>query len=229
MNVKIIFAFLTILLLASCKTDNGPEISEVVELEQFSSINMMMAGEVVIKKGATQHVEIKGPEKIVQNIVKNVRSDCWDIRLPNGFNYDYQDLVITITADKMMDIQLSGAGSILSTESQPIQKVVLSGSGKIELNTAADSLSTILSGSGSLVISGKAEEANHIISGSGSLMGYELETEETKVVISGSGSALVNAKSNLNAVIVGSGAIRYIGKPSVTTTVSGSGTVIDSN
>jgi hypothetical protein len=64
------------------------------------------------------------------------------------------------------------------------------------------------------------------VAGSGDAWLRELEAEDVKVSVAGSGDARVNARQRLRVAVAGSGDVRYTGPASnVTTVVTGSGTV----
>ena len=53
----------------------------------------------------------------------------------------------------------------------------------------------------------------------------ELESDEVRVSIAGSGDAAVNAQKSLDVSIAGSGDVSYVGNPAVKSSVAGSGSV----
>ena len=63
------------------------------------------------------------------------------------------------------------------------------------------------------------------ISGSGTYDGVALDSQDARVGVSGSGRAEVTVTGTLDATISGSGSITYDGGPSVTSEVSGSGSI----
>lgn len=58
---------------------------------------------------------------------------------------------------------------------------------------------------------------------------FELTTERTSVVLSGSGNGEVSAIEELTVVLSGTGNVFYKGNPALDVTVAGVGDVIDAN
>lgn len=90
-------------------------------------------------------------------------------------------------------------------------------------------LESKISGSGSISIAGYTNDLNHTTSGSGEFEGFDLESRDAYVKISGSGTANGYATETLNVQINGSGDVYYKGSPEITTNSSGSGSLISAN
>ena len=74
-------------------------------------------------------------------------------------------------------------------------------------------------------MNGAARDLNAAISGSGTIKAQELQAENGKISIAGSGTCYVNVNDRLNVSIAGSGDVRYKGSPSVKSSVAGSGNI----
>jgi hypothetical protein len=86
-------------------------------------------------------------------------------------------------------------------------------------------------GSGNVMVSGSMESDYLELSllGSCSFYGFSLRVESCQVDITGSGNCEITAGSQLDVSIEGSGSVFYKGNPSVTSHITGSGGVVDSN
>ena len=82
-----------------------------------------------------------------------------------------------------------------------------------------------ISGSGRVEPTGTADTLVVEISGSGHYLGEDLEASFGTVRVSGSGEAVVNVADNLDVDVSGSGGVQYIGEPTVTESISGSGDI----
>jgi len=80
-------------------------------------------------------------------------------------------------------------------------------------------------GNGDITLSGQSRDLQSQISGSGDLKARDLQAENVKVGIRGSGDANVFASVSLDASISGSGDVNYRGNPKVTSTIHGSGSI----
>jgi len=88
-------------------------------------------------------------------------------------------------------------------------------------------LTMTISGSGLLSAAGTATRLDVTINGDGQAQLSQLIARDVHAVVSGSGLIQVTATTSLDAAIPGSGTIIYSGNPpQVTTSVTGSGTVI---
>ena len=60
-------------------------------------------------------------------------------------------------------------------------------------------------------------------------MSFGLLSENCVVSLPGSGNCEVNVNSNLDIFIGGSGSVYYTGSPAITSTITGSGEIINGN
>ena len=92
-------------------------------------------------------------------------------------------------------------------------KALISGSGNIYTNRTVTGISKV--------------EA--VISGSGDFQGFGFNTNNSDVLISGSGNVETTASEALSIKISGSGNVYYKGFPAINTNITGSGNVINRN
>ncbi|MCK5822165.1 MAG: DUF2807 domain-containing protein [Bacteroidales bacterium] len=239
---------LTTLLFSSCQQDNSLVVTQTFDLDEFKSVDLSIAANVIIEKGETQKVEITGPELTVNEIEKIVNSGIWDINLPENYNKRYLDLEIVITSNGIEEIAISGSGDIIVKDSMPLSSVIITGSGNIiaedtmplssiiitgsgDVDTKIETptLNSEISGSGNIMISGQTDILKHVLSGSGNFKGFDLQTNDAEITITGSGNIEVFATKNLIVNISGSGNVLYKGNPAITSNISGSGNIINSN
>jgi len=126
-------------------------------------------------------------------------------------------------------VRISGSGDTgISTLETGECEVSVSGSGDVTVDRLdAARVGVTITGSGDVEVSGGETEVQRItISGSGDYEARRLESAEAEVVVNGSGSADLHVRDVLAVKIRGSGDVRYRGRPSVRSTVTGSGDVI---
>lgn len=209
-----------------CISGSGTVVSQELNVPPFQSLALLGSAEVIIREGNTQLVEVEGQQNIINLINTDVRGGHWDI-FTEGCVRNSRGLTYYITVPNLELIGLSGSGNI-STENtlnSDELSLVLSGSGRIDVRAECSEIISNITGSGVIRIAGTAEDAQVMISGSGGYQGFELETETTRVNISGSGDADVTVSELLQAIITGSGNVIYRGNPTVDTNITGSGTV----
>jgi hypothetical protein len=183
----------------------------------------MLQANLYVTQDGTNTLEIEAYENLFDIIETSITNGILNIKttrhidtsFPKGFLK--KPVNIYVSMDKITDLTMAGSGKLLGqTEiSSDALNIVCSGSGKVDLNLKAIRLSTKLSGSGTINLKGTATEHDLILSGSGRIKAYDLITEKTKAIISGSGSANVNASKELSSRVSGSGKIRYKGDPKI--------------
>ena len=80
-------------------------------------------------------------------------------------------------------------------------------------------------GACSMTLEGKAEKLSAELLGAGNLKAAALPVKSAIVSVTGTGSAEVNATSDLNASITGAGSIKYKGSPRITKQILGVGSI----
>lgn len=211
---------------------NGIPSTEGRITPDFERVKSAGAFDVHITSGDEYEVVISAEQNIIPYIETSV-SGGGVLYIESRGTYNLKNrlpMEVFITTPELQGVNLSGSGVITSdyftTEHYDIS---LSGSGKISVAVEAEQIDASISGSGKLELSGIAEDAFFNISGSGDIDSYNLELNNCKASISGSGNMWVNASENLHATIAGSGNIYYYGNPSVQTHIAGSGNVIHEN
>jgi hypothetical protein len=158
------------------------------------------------------------PREVIEVFVKGPYPD--EIKL-SGSGLIYTDTIF----NDYLSLKISGSGDIDSKFVGETFESTISGSGRMFLYADCKRMETLLSGSGRIEAEGYADDARYTITGSGKIMALDLEAEEARVLISGSGDLYLNVFDELTGTISGSGNIYYIGRPSVNVTITGSGRV----
>ena len=227
------------LLFTSCSDDSyvgeGPIVTEVIVLNDFSAIENMGTNNVEIVKGSVQKVEVTGHANIIDRLKREVGGNTWRIELQEG-SYKNADLSVHITVPEMNRAILEGSGMIVLNDFSSQEQVALGiyGSGDIEVhgNDGCKNLNVVIEGSGNVFALEEfpdIENTNLRIIGSGSIIAYPLKATNSSVDIVGSGICKVNVETDLKVRVEGSGTVYYKGNPTIDSSVSGSGKVIDAN
>jgi len=128
----------------------------------------------------------------------------------------------------LTNISLSGSGDLWNEDVLQMEKLSTSitGSGDVVLEVKTSSIEGKVTGSGDLTLKGSTESLSAKVTGSGDFHGFDLDSKNTDVAVTGSGDAKVVSTQNLKARVSGSGDIRYKGNPKKEDTkVSGSGSI----
>ncbi len=195
----------------------------------FDEVVMRISGRVYIKQGNKNEVILEGEEDYLERVETDVRGDKLSIGM-RGRNWSFRRsprLNIYITVKELRGVSVTGSGNVIGQtvfEADDIN-LSISGSGDIELDLDVKNVESRISGSGNIELKGSAEFAKLGMSGSGKYLAEELKVDDYRVSISGSGKSSINAQEKLDVRISGSGSVYYRGRPSVNSSVAGSGKV----
>lgn len=219
--------------LASFKFSTVLREQEDRNVGAFTKISLGYPAHVELRKGNSHSVRVEGDKDQLDMLITEVKDGRLYIRRKDTGSWiswgsdDKKRVNIYITTPAVEAVSVSGSGKLVSKDTFKGERMDLavSGSGSITLQADVDNLSSKISGSGNIYLKGESNHAMASISGSGSLKGYEFETKEATVKISGSGSCEIKAKDSLKSTISGSGRVSYEGSPRIDSRVSGSGSV----
>lgn len=205
----------------------GPIVTKTLNLSDFNSLSLNIAGNLYLRQGNRQQVEVEGQQNIIDLLTTEVKNNHWKIKFDRNVS-NYKNLKVYVTIPDLTYLGLSGSGDIVTQGKFTNLKDVgigVSGSGNLSLALDARDIKTRLSGSGDVDLSGSGNALSIQISGSGNVSARELSVNECEVRISGSGDVRVDVRNQLEVAISGSGDVQYSGNPSVRSKVSGSGEV----
>lgn len=205
----------------------GTPVRKVIQVDPFTELVNEGDFEVVISKGAVQHVEIEAQAELIDLVRTDVSGGTWNIRTTKGYSTD-GPLIIHITTPQLTGLTVDGSGDIRSED--------VFGGGDVEFDVAGSGNIGIVhldvkkieaadKGSGDINLGGTASELAAVIMGSGAINAAGLTCNEAEVTIKGSGDVSLTAISKLAISIEGSGNVRYQGKPDLSTEITGSGSV----
>ena len=214
----------------NCVNGSGPIVTRTLHVDQFDGVSLNMDADVFITQGPVFEVQVEGQNNIIDELERDARNGVWEIETDRCIT-SYSRLDIFITMPDIRSLINRGSGEIFGENDFVVNDLDLriSGSGDMDLSLEADDIEIIISGSGELHLIGSCDTAEHIISGSGDMEAFDLLTEETEILISGSGDAQVHAIDFLKVTMSGSGDVFYKGNPVTDITITGSGDVIDAN
>ena len=205
--------------LFSCKKQklqgDGAIVTETRNVTNFYGVSVSGSSKIFIIQGNTFDVQVKAYENLLPSLTTIVEDGTLKIAYKNNANISNDNSEITITMPSLTGLTLAGDGSI-NTKGQFI------GTDNFVINA---------SGSGTISMeNGSANNLRVTISGSANVKTFAFPVQRAEVSVSGSGNAEINVAKTLNATISGSGNIYYKGAAeSITTKITGSGKVVNSN
>jgi hypothetical protein len=209
---------------------NGNIKTEDRSVSDFKNVEVGGAAKILVSQGDHPAVKIETDENLLQYIEVRQEGNKIYIREKRGFNLrPTHEIRVYVTAAVFNSIDASGACDIIGetkiTNAEALELQV-SGAGDIKMEVDAPKLSAEVTGSGSVNLKGQTKEVSYELTGAAQAHCYDLLAENTKVEISGAGSAEVYASVKLDAQVSGAGEVKYKGNAStVNQHVSGAGSV----
>jgi hypothetical protein len=192
---------------SSADDGSGHAVAVSRHVAPFTGVALAGANLVTVRVGAPQAVVVRGDDNLVGRVTTKVQRGELVIGNRGSFRTK-APMSVDVTVPTLDSLALGGSGQI-----------VVEG-------VNAPSFAVALPGSGSLFVSGTTGRLDARLAGSGQMQLGELTSRDATVAIGGSGTVLVNVTRSLDASVSGSGVVAYFGgPPSVTTHVTGSGTV----
>jgi hypothetical protein len=209
---------------------SGNIITQDREVREFTEVRLQVSGNVILRQGPMQSLQVKTDDNIMPLIETEVRGK--KLTISHGKHHLRPTVFeVYITVKNLEGAAISGSGDI-SGEGRFVTETFyakISGSGDIDFEVETDNLSSDISGSGSIRLSGKARDYAASISGSGTINAFDVTAENASVKISGSGDCKITALETLHTKISGSGDVYYRGRPQIHVKISGSGSLESQN
>lgn len=212
-------------------------LKEMREVKDFDKVVLHGYGELFIKQGEVESLEIETDDEFMDHVKTRVddgklKIDVvgdWLDRISAFFSrgYESQRIKYYLIVKELTGINISGAAKVevdpITTEKISIR---LGGAGEIDVDDLqARHLDIELPGAGNIKVRGKVESQDVHVGGAGAYSARQLESEKAQVRISGVGKAIINASEELDISLTGLGSVEYYGKPRLTQNISGLGQV----
>jgi hypothetical protein len=209
---------------------NGNIRTEERTVGNFRNVSVRGSANVYVSQEDRHTVKIEGDENLLKYIEVEQEGDKIIVRNRPGYNLvSTGDIRIYVAAPVLNDIDVSGSCSIIGQTkiSNPDNlELHVSGAGDIEMEVDVPRLKAEVSGSGNINLKGQTRDVDLDLTGAGHAHCYDLLAENTKVDISGAGSADVYASVKLDAQVSGAGSVNYKGNAAnVNQHVSGAGSI----
>ncbi len=197
---------------------DGNVVTTEHHFENFKKIDITGVFDVILEHGTEPVVTLKTDENLQELIFIEVRNNVLHVGPTEDAIYSHTDMKLHIVYPSLEQIHVGGACKLRAKNPIYSDKLSfqVSGAADIELEVNVDDLQTRVSGAGNLNFSGAAQKHNIMLSGATNLRAKDLKSKETRISMSGAGSAHVHASDRLRASLSGVGSIRYYGNPKET-------------
>lgn len=214
----------------TCIRASSNTTTETRDISDYTGVVMNTVGRLIVAQGPEYSFKISGPENVVSLTKAELQNNLLVIGTDACFNGDYE-LVIEVSAPQVDLINLSGIGTIETATplTGDIIEVELIGIGTVDAEFVANTLHTTMAGQGTLIYSGSVDKHELVASGEFTLKGYTLITNHTVIEQIGIGTSEVTANETLTVTMEGSGSVLYKGTPTITSNITGTGEIVNTN
>ncbi len=194
---------------------DGNVVSTVHSVDHFKNIDIAGVFDVILEHGAEPMVTLKTDENLQELIFIEIRDNALHVGPTEDAIYNHTQMELHVIYPSLEQIHVGGACKLRANNPIYSDKLSfrVSGAADIELEVSVDDLQTRVSGAGNLNFSGTTIKHYIALSGASNLRAENLKSKDTRISMSGAGSAHVHASDRLQASLSGIGSIRYYGNP----------------
>ena len=213
--VILILLFPSILFLNSCHNfiegagDITPSTVNIPNSVPITEIELKSDFTVYLSRDTSCFITVQGYENLVSHVTVGGLSPKLEIGTEADYVLQNSNIVIYISAPNFTSIKLSSGGSIISTDS-----------------IISNTLEVTNNGTGTISLFGDANILNAYSASSGATRLCAFQADTVTAYMFGSGILSTKPIGKLNAQISGSGQIQYIGSPTLSFSITGTGSLL---
>lgn len=205
-----------VLLVAACGvtgvTGSGNLKTEVREIGNVTAVNLSGMGDVILTQGETAALTIEAEDNLLEYLVSEIRGDTLYLETrPNTTLIPTKPVTYRLTLTDLTAITVAGAANVMG-ENLMLDSldVNLSGAGSLLLGGSANAVAISISGAGSFDTTGLISPHTTVnMTGSGSARVNA--TELLEVTISGAGTVFYTGSPEVRQNISGIGEVKPLG------------------
>ena len=211
----------------------GPLVQRSYQVGSFDRIEVAGPYDVEVHTGAGPSVSARGPEKLLERLVVEVKGDKLLIHTKEHrglfhWNSIHGSAKVAVTVPSLSGAEIAGSGGI-SVDNVKGERFngSVAGSGDLKLGALdVQALKLSIGGSGDVrAQSGRALTADYNIAGSGGIDASGIQAQTASASIAGSGSIRGQATGTADVSIMGSGSVTMTGGAKCSVSKAGSGDV----
>jgi len=235
---RIFPGLLFILFINSCSTEiigEGDITTETYSITtNVTKISVDDDIDVIVKYGVYKKVHLTGYQNLLDQVKISATGGIIRIGMKPDYTYQNMNLTAIVEMPTITGVTASHAGNIaIDTFPNVLPTLVLTANGSGNITSlghpAVAALTISMSNSGLIDIAGSATSETVQLSGSGDYSAFDMSVSFATITNTGAGNAFVKADSSIDATIQSSGNISYKGYPVITSTITGTGQLIDAN
>jgi hypothetical protein len=211
----------------------APTATQVRDLGAFDEVVWDAAGELHVEQSSRERLSIEAEPAVLTRVIAEVSNRRLRIGFKPGapIRTEYP-IRFRLETRQLAGLETRGSGSVrIAPLSMPRLLLILGGSGDVEVDQlSARSLEVRLAGAGNVAIGGGQVDSQRVaIDGSGTYSALRLASRNAEVSIDGAGEVRVAASERLKAGIAGSGELLYRGHPQISQSITGAGSIRQTN
>ena len=204
----------------SREEDGGAVGARNFPVGAFTEIEAAGPYDVTVKTGVAPSVSAKGPQKVLEHMVVEVKGGKLSIHPEKDNNWFHRGphyrgkVELVVTVPSLTAATLAGAGDMRIDKVQGNSfKGTLAGAGGLHVDSIqVQSLEFTIAGAGDAKLGqGSAQSADYSIAGAGDIDAKGITSTTAKVSIAGSGSVSANASGAADVSIMGAGNVDIAG------------------
>lgn len=237
MKKLLITATAALLLLSACNTNrvqgNGHIVSKTLTVKDFKNIDASSSFDIYLEQGPEYSLRVEAEDNLIPHMDIRTKGDDLVISFKEGVSVNSRKgFKVYVTAPEFRILEASGACNFTTRNSIKGNKLKLdiSGAGTAKLEVAVNKLEIDASGASEITLKGQATYLEVDGSGTTDLKAFRLQTQHSKIDLSGAGDAEVVAEQSLDVELSGAASVTYKGDPpQINKNISGAGSVTRAN
>ncbi len=236
MKPLLILSLCSIVLFSSCQFIEGERVegdgnitTQTHSITGFKGVEVGGSIELYLTQDSGYSVKVETDKNLHEFIEVTKDGDVLRIHPANNTNLDPSGKIkVYVSAPSYTRIGASGACNIESSNKLSAENslhIDLSGASEVNLDITAPNVNVEASGACNLSLKGETKTLSINGSGNTNVKAFDLLSENTSVELSGASDVDVYASVKLDANTSGASSIRYKGNATVSSDISGAGSV----
>ncbi len=194
---------------------DGNVVASVHEVGYFNNLDISGMFDIKLSPGEGQPVIFETDENLQEYLKLRVRGNTLYVSTTGDDIFRPTKMKLHIHYPALEKISIGGACKLGSDKPVVSDKLTLqvSGAADIELTVEAKTLNTRVSGAANIKLNGNVDKHRADLSGASNVRAEKLYTSESRISLSGAGSAHVYATESMDVSLSGLGNVRYYGEP----------------